>query len=165
MRGFRTPPPSLVLAPAVGARLDRAAVQWHVIPGERDSLMRFWLTFGATGAFAGATFGFAVGEDRNALDVVAEEPEVDADLGRYGRLEVRAAAPADPVTAALGQRLVQIEDVYRTDDPRAENPHAVGSEVVAARLAFARTTLWVADLDDDLNWALGDFPERIVSMG
>ena len=155
MRGFRTPPPSLVLAPAVGARLDRAVVQWHVIPGERDSLMRFWLTLSDEPKTGARTFGFAVGENHNALYVVAEEPEEDADLGRYGRLEVRAAAPADPVTAVLGQRLVEIEDVFRDGHP----------EVIAARLAFERTTLWVADIEEDLDWALGDFPERIVSLG
>src|SRR5690349_9439987 len=52
------PPPSDVLAPVIGARLDRADVQWHVIPGQDDSLIRFWLTFDS------CTFGFHVGADR-----------------------------------------------------------------------------------------------------
>src|SRR4051794_10654868 len=95
------PPPSDVLASALGARLDRADVQWHVVPGQRDSLIRFWLTFAG-----GDTFGFHVGADGEALDVMAECRWDDEDLGGYGRLEVRPATGGDPPAAAVGQRLV-----------------------------------------------------------
>lgn len=143
MAGIRTPqPPSLALGPAVGARLARASVQWHVIPACPDSLMRFWLEFEGVGPFS-----FAVGEVREALKVVREPPERTADLGRYGRLEVRQPTPADPVSAALGKRLLAVEDIRCEGRP----------DVIAARLAFDGASLWVADLHEDLNWALGEF--------
>ncbi len=136
------PTPSTVLAPAVGARLDRADVQWHVVAGQDDSLMRFWLTFGAS------TFGFHVGADGVELDVVPEAAGGDADMGRYGRLEVRSARNPDPPAAAIGQRLIAVENFF----------DGYGLSAIGARLTFERVELSVADWEDELCWAQGSAP-------
>src|SRR5690349_17181228 len=112
--------PSTILAPALGARLDRVDVQWHVVTGQDDSLMRFWLTFGSS------TYGFHVGADGVELDVVVEAAGVDADMGRYGRLEVRPAHDPDPPAAALGQRLLSVDNIF----------HGYGTSPIGARLVF-----------------------------
>jgi hypothetical protein len=133
------PTPSAVLAPAVGTRLDRADVQWHVVAGQDDSLMRFWLTFGPT------TYGFHVGADGEVLDVVAEAAGSDADMGRYGRLEVRSACDPDPPAAALGQRLVEVQDLF----------DVYGESAIGAMLRFEGAQMSVADWEDELRWARG----------
>ena len=68
--------------------------------------MRFWLTF------SGVSYGFHVGAEDEILDVIVEDRGTNADMGVYGRLEVRAASPADPAAAAVGQRLVVVHDLY-----------------------------------------------------
>jgi hypothetical protein len=140
------PPPSDVLAPVIGARLDRADVQWHVVPGQEDSLIRFWLTF-----VDGATFGFHVGADGEVLDVIAENCWDDEDLGGYGRLEVRPATGTDPPAGAVGQRLVAVEDLF----DEAE------SSTIGARLRFESVEVSVADWEDELHWANGDLPPTV----
>ncbi|MEU0552535.1 hypothetical protein [Dactylosporangium sp. NPDC006015] len=137
--------PSHVLASAVGLRLDRADVQWHVSPGQDDSLMRFWLTF------AGVSYGFHVGAEDEILDVIVEERGTDADMGVYGRLEVRAAAPRDPASAAVGQRLVAVHDLYA----------GYLGKPIGARLSFEHVDLSVADWEDELHWAAGDLPPAV----
>jgi hypothetical protein len=141
------PLPSQVLSAAVGARLERADVQWHMITGKPDSLLRFWLTFAGAG-----TYGFHVGADREKLDVLVEGVGTDTDMGRYGRLEVRAPRPEDPAAAAVGQRLVAVEDLYS----------AYRSEPLGARLSFETVHLSVADWADDLHWARGDLPPAVA---
>jgi len=141
------PPPSDVLAPVVGTRLDRADVQWHVVPGQDDSLIRFWLTF------AELTFGFHVGADGEVLDVIAETCWDDEDMGRYGRLEVRPATGVDPPASAVGQRLVAVDDLF--DDDLAS--------AIGARLRFERTEVSVADWEDELHWANGDLPPDVAA--
>ncbi len=133
------PRPSNVLAPVIGARLDRADVQWHVVAGQDDSLMRFWLTFGSS------TYGFHVGADGEELDVVLEAGGADADMGRYGRLEVRTAREPDPPAAAVGQRLHSVVDIF----------DVYGVSAIGARLHFERVELSVADWEDELRWARG----------
>lgn len=135
------PTPSAVLAPVVGSRLDRVDVQWHVVAGQDDSLMRFWLTFGSS------TYGFHVGADREQLDVVLEAAGCDADMGRYGRLEVRSTRDPDPPAAAVGQRLVVVQDLF----------DAYGQSPIGARLSFEDVELSVADWEDELVWARGAF--------
>jgi hypothetical protein len=129
--------PSDVLSPVVGSLLERAEVQWHVVTGDDDSLMRFWLTF--TG---GQTYGFHVGADGVALDVIAEAPGIDADLGRYGKLEVRPAREPDPPASAVGQRLVGVENLFS----------GTSQSAIGARLSFETVTVSVADCDDELRW-------------
>ena len=134
------PIPSNVLAPVIGARLDRVDVQWHVVAGQDDSLMRFWLTFGDS------TYGFHVGADGEELDVVLEAAGTDADMGRYGRLEVRPGHDPDPPASAVGQRLVAIDDIF----------DGYGRErAIGARLRFEHLTMTVADWEDELCWAHG----------
>jgi hypothetical protein len=133
------PRPSAVLASVVGARLDRVEVQWHVVAGQDDSLMRFWLTFGSS------TFGFHVGADGEELDVVLEAAGSDADMGRYGRLEVRSAREPDPPAAAVGQRLVSVDDLF----------YRYGMSAIGARLHFERVEMSVADWEDELHWTGG----------
>jgi hypothetical protein len=143
------PPPSDVLASVIGARLDRADVQWHVVPGQEDSLIRFWLTF-----TDGNTFGFHVGADGEVLDVIAETCWDDEDMGRYGRLEVRPAATgSDPPASAVGQRLVGVDDLF---DLELSSP-------IGARLRFERAELSVADWEDELHWADGDLPPAVAA--
>jgi hypothetical protein len=141
------PLPSTVLAAAVGARLDRVDVQWHVIAGKPDSLMRFWLTFAGAG-----TYGFHVGADRERLDVLVESVGTTADMGRYGRLEVRGPTSDDPAAAAVGQRLVAVCDLFP----------ARGKEALGARLSFETVDVSVADWGEDLHWAQGDLPAAIA---
>jgi hypothetical protein len=141
------PLPSAVLAAAVGARLDRVDVQWHVIAGKPDSLMRFWLTFRGVG-----TYGFHVGADRERLDVLVERPGTDTNLGRYGRLEVRPPVAGDPAAAAVGQRLVAVRDLFPVH----------GNEALGARLSFETVDVCVADWGEDLHWASGDLPSAIA---
>jgi hypothetical protein len=142
------PTPEHVLAPAIGARLERVDVQWHVAAGHDDSLIRFWLTFAGV-----ETFGFHVGADGDALDVIAEAPGVDADMGQYGRLEVRPAHDPDPPFAAIGQRLVGVQDLF--DGYRRS--------AIGARLRFESADVSVADWEDDLRWASGDLPEAVAA--
>ncbi|WP_238011328.1 hypothetical protein KZZ52_09355 [Dactylosporangium sp. AC04546] len=137
--------PSHVLASAVGLRLERADVQWHVSPGQEDSLMRFWLTFG------GRSFGFHVGAEDEILDVIIEERGTDAEMGIYGRLEVRPAADDDPAAAAVGQRLVVVHDLYA----------GYLGKPIGARLSFETVDLSVADWEDELHWAVGDLPPAV----
>ncbi|GAB3873513.1 hypothetical protein ACFPIJ_00970 [Dactylosporangium cerinum] len=137
--------PSHVLASAVGLRLDRADVQWHVSPGQDDSLMRFWLTF------SGVSYGFHVGAEDEILDVIVEDRGTDADMGVYGRLEVRTASPADPAAAAVGQRLVVVHDLYA----------GYLGKPIGARLSFEHVDLSVADWEDELHWAAGDLPPAV----
>jgi hypothetical protein len=137
--------PSHVLAGAVGQRLDRADVQWHVSPGQEDSLMRFWLTFGEL------TFGFHVGAEDEILDVIMEERGTDADMGVYGRLEVRPAGTHDPAAPAVGQRLVVVHDLFA----------GYLGKPIGARLSFETVDLSVADWEDELHWAIGDLPPAV----
>ncbi|GAA0723201.1 hypothetical protein GCM10010199_31570 [Dactylosporangium roseum] len=137
--------PSHVLAGAVGHRLDRADVQWHVSPGQDDSLMRFWLTFGGT------SYGFHVGAEDEILDVIMEDRGTDADMGVYGRLEVRRAAGPDPAAAAVGQRLVVVHDLFA----------GYLGKPIGARLSFETVDLSVADWEDELHWAVGDLPPAV----
>lgn len=137
--------PSHVLASAVGLRLDRADVQWHVSPGQDDSLMRFWLTFG------GVSYGFHVGAEDEILDVIVEDRGTDADMGVYGRFEVRAASPHDPAAAAVGQRLVVVHDLYA----------GYLGKPIGVRLSFERVDLSVADWEDELHWAAGNLPPAV----
>jgi hypothetical protein len=141
------PPPSDVLAPVIGARLDRADVQWHVIPGQEDSLIRFWLTFDSR------TFGFHVGADGEVLDVIAETCWDDEDLGGYGRLEVRPASSCDPPAGAVGQRLVGVDDLF----------DLALSSAIGARLRFESVAVSVADWEDELHWANGDLPPAVAA--
>ncbi|WP_433057907.1 hypothetical protein [Dactylosporangium sp. CS-033363] len=137
--------PSRVLAGAVGLRLDRADVQWHVSVGQDDSLMRFWLTFGTT------CYGFHVGAEDEILDVIVEERGTDAEMGVYGRLEVRPAAGADPAAFAVGQRLVVVHDLFA----------GYLGKPIGARLCFETVDLSVADWEDELHWAAGDLPPAV----
>lgn len=139
------PPPSDVLAPVIGAHLDRADVQWHVIAGREDSLIRFWLTF-----HGGETYGFHVGAEGEVLDVIAETCWDDEDMGRYGRLEVRPAHAPDPPFFAVGQRLLAVDDLFSPDD-----------EPIGARLRFESLSVSVADWEDELHWANGDLPPSV----
>jgi hypothetical protein len=134
------PIPSNVLAAVVGTRLDRVDVQWHVVAGQDDSLMRFWLTFGSS------TFGFHVGADGEELDVVLEAAGTDADMGRYGRLEVRAARDPDPPASAIGQRLLAVDDLFDWYGRQS---------AIGARLRFEHVAMTVADWEDELCWAHG----------
>jgi hypothetical protein len=140
------PTPSDVLAPVIGALLERADVQWHVVPGQDDSVLRFWLTF-----VGDRTFGFHVGADGEVLDVIAEEPGGDADMGRYGRLELRPAHAPDPPAAAVGQRLVGVQDLFDVYEQSA----------IGARLSFESVDVSVADWQDELHWASGDLPAAV----
>ncbi len=140
------PMPSDVLAPVVGAQLQRADVQWHVVAGHDDSLMRFWLTFEGD-----RTYGFHVGADGAVLEVIAEAPGCDTDMGRYGRLEVRPAHAADPPAAAVGQRLVVVRDLF----------DVYVTSAIGARLSFENVAVSVADWDDELRWARGDLPSDV----
>jgi hypothetical protein len=135
--------PSSALAPAIGRRLVRVDAQWHVFPGKPDSLIRFWLTFEGAGSF-----GFHVGEEFAALEVLAEPVDIDADMAQYGRLEVRPGMPPDPPACALGEILDGVEDLH---EEGATAP-------TGARLRFASLTVSAADADGDLCWALGDSP-------
>lgn len=137
--------PSHVLAGAVGLRLERADVQWHVSPGQDDSLMRFWLTFG------GMCYGFHVGAEDEILDVIVEERGTDADMGIYGRLEVRTARGDDPAAFAVGQRLVVVHDLFA----------GYLGKPIGARLSFETVDLSVADWEDELHWAVGDLPPAV----
>ncbi|MET7393039.1 hypothetical protein ABZS66_06020 [Dactylosporangium sp. NPDC005572] len=137
--------PSHVLASAVGLRLERADVQWHVSPGQEDSLMRFWLTFG------GRSYGFHVGAEDEILDVIVEDRGTDAEMGIYGRLEVRPAADDDPAAVAVGQRLVVVHDLYA----------GYLGKPIGARLSFETVDLSVADWEDELHWAIGDLPPAV----
>ncbi len=137
------PTPEHVLAPAIGEQLRRADVQWHVAPGHDDSLIRFWLTFED-----GRTFGFHVGADGEVLDVIQEAPGIDADMGRYGRLEVRPALEPDPPAAAVGQRLRKVQNLF----------HGYEGSAIGARLHFETVDMSVADWEDELQWASGDLP-------
>ena len=137
--------PSHVLAGAVGLRLERADVQWHVSPGQEDSLMRFWLTFG------GVSYGFHVGAEDEILDVIVEERGTDADMGVYGRLEVRPAAGTDPAAFGVGQRLVAVHDLFA----------GYLGKPIGARLSFETVDLSVADWEDELHWAAGDLPREV----
>ena len=134
-----------MLATAIGSRLDRAEVQWHVSPGCDDLLMRFWLTFADT------SYGFHVGADEEILDVIVEEVGRDTDRGAYGRLEVRAASVHDPAAAAVGQMLVGVYDLFA----------GYLGKPVGARLRFERVDISVADWDDELQWAVGDLPPAV----
>jgi len=144
------PTPARVLAPVIGARLERVDVQWHVVPGQDDSMVRFWLTFADV---ADGTFGFHVGADGEALDVIPERPGCDADMGAYGRLELRPALAPDPPAAALGQRLVGVSDLF---------DGYLGS-AIGARLHFESVDVSVADAHDELHWATGDLPDTVVA--
>src|SRR5262249_5367939 len=139
--------PSTVLAAAIGSRLARVDVQWHVIADKPDSLLRFWLTFAAAG-----TYGFHVGADRERLDVLVEAVGTKADLGGYGRLEVRAPTPEDPAAAAIGQRLVAVRDLFSVHT----------RDALGARLSFETMDVSVADWGEDLRWARGDLPSAIA---
>jgi hypothetical protein len=146
--------PSSALAPAIGRRLARADAQWHVIAGKPDSLIRFWLTFEEAG-----TFGFHVGEAAPALEVLVESVDIDADMARYGRLEVRPAVTPDPPALAVGQRLLAVEDVrVEAPAPATALPAAWAQAPTAARLRFESVTICAADHDDDLCWSVGDLP-------
>jgi hypothetical protein len=140
------PTPEHVLAPVIGAELHRAHVQWHVATGHEDSLIRFWLTFAD-----GRTFGFHVGADGEVLDVIQEELGIDADMGLYGRLEVRPAIAPDPPAAAVGERLLEVQNLF---------PVYEGSPI-GARLRFETVAVSVADWDDELLWASGDLPAAV----
>jgi hypothetical protein len=137
------PTPENVLAPVIGARLRRADVQWHVSPGHADTMIRFWLTFDDD-----ATYGFHVGADGEVLDVIPEALGADADLGGYGRLEVRPATPPDPPAAAVGETLTAVVNLHRGLDESA----------IGAQLRFETVSVAVADWDDELQWASGPFP-------
>jgi hypothetical protein len=137
--------PSHVLAGAVGLRLERADAQWHVSPGQDDSLMRFWLTFGGT------SYGFHVGAEDEILDVIVEDLGTDAEMGIYGRLEVRTASAFDPAGAAVGQRLVVVHDLFA----------GYLGKPIGARLSFENVDLSVADWEDELHWAVGDLPPAV----
>lgn len=137
--------PSHVLAGAVGQRLDRADAQWHVSMGQDDSLMRFWLTFGGT------SYGFHVGAEDEILDVIVEDRGTDADMGVYGRLEVRTAAAGDPAAFAVGQRLVVVHDLFA----------GYLGKPIGARLSFETVDLSVADWEDELHWSVGDLPPAV----
>jgi hypothetical protein len=140
------PTPENVLAPAIGAALERVEVQWHVAAGHDDSLIRFWLTFAGV-----ETFGFHVGADGEVLDVIPEAPGADADMGQYGRLEVRPALAPDPPAVAVGQRLVGVQNLF----------DVYGESVIGARLDFESAVVSVADWEDELQWASGDLPGAI----
>jgi hypothetical protein len=140
------PTPEHVLAPVIGAELRRADVQWHVAAGHEDSLIRFWLTF-----VDGGTFGFHVGADGEVLDVIQEELGINADMGPYGRLEVRPAVTPDPLADAIGQRLLEVQNLF---------PVYEGSPI-GARLRFETVAVSVADWDDELRWASGDLPSAV----
>jgi hypothetical protein len=140
------PTPEHVLAPVIGAELCRADVQWHVAAGHEDSLIRFWLTF-----VGGRTFGFHVGADGEVLDVIQEELGIDADMGPYGRLEVRPALEPDPPAAAVGERLLEVQNLF---------PAYEGSPIGAC-LRFETVAVSVADWDDELRWASGDLPAAV----
>src|SRR5262249_37065701 len=101
------PTPEHVLAPVIGAELRRADVQWHIAPLHEDSLMRFCLPSAGDGRF-----GFHVGADGEVLDVIQEELGIDADMGPYGRLEIRPARVPDPPAEAIGQRLLEVQNLF-----------------------------------------------------
>jgi hypothetical protein len=142
---------SAVLAPVIGSVLLRADVQWHIAPGCADSLMRFWLTFAG-----GPTFGFHVGADGEMLDVIAEAPGTDADMGRFGRLEVRPATEPDPPARAVGRRLIEVRDLFQVYGVSAIGAHLSFESGASCGYSFS-----VADWEDELHWAVGDLPPDI----
>ena len=86
-----------------------------------------------------------------AATLMASTSGTDADMGVYGRLEVRSASGHDPAAAAVGQRLVVVHDLFA----------GYLGKPIGARLSFETVDLSVADWEDELHWAVGQLPPAV----